>query len=90
MYHTPRGDRVLHGAERRIFTQSLAMIVDLLAQGDADFGVTPFDELQWNQKVVVLYDSARALLHPTEPTPKLTANIAAIRARVCFVVIKSD
>ena len=82
MYHTPRGDRVLHGAERRIFTQSLAMIVDLLAQGDADFGVTPFDELQWNQKVVVLYDSARALLHPTEPTPKLTANIESAVAIV--------
>lgn len=60
--HTPGGDRILHGAERRLFTQSLAMIVDLLAQGDADFGVIPFDNLQWNQKLVVLYNSARALL----------------------------
>ena len=32
MYHTPGGDRILLDAERRLFTQSLAMIVDLLEE----------------------------------------------------------
>ena len=82
MYHTPGGDRILHGAERSLYTQSLAMIVDLLALGDSEFGVIPFDNLQWNQKLVVLYSSARALLRPTEPTPKLTAIIESAVAIV--------
>jgi hypothetical protein len=60
----------------------LAVIVDLLALGDADFGVVPFDNLQLNQKLVVLYHSARALLRPTEPTPRLTANIESAVAIV--------
>jgi len=34
MYHTPRGDRTLLGAERQFFTQSLAMIVDSLIPQD--------------------------------------------------------
>lgn len=58
------------------------MIVDLLAGGDMEFGVTPFDELQRNQKLVVLYSSARGLLHPSEPTPKLTAYIESAVATV--------
>jgi hypothetical protein len=62
MYHTPAGDRVLLGAERHFFTQSLAMIVDLLTDEDLVFGVAPFDELQRNQKLVVLYMAARGLL----------------------------
>jgi hypothetical protein len=75
VYHTPGGDRILIGAERRFFTQSLAMVVDLLAESDMDLGVMPFDELQRNQKLVVLYKSARGLLRPNEPAPKLTAII---------------
>jgi hypothetical protein len=53
VYHTPGGDRILLNAERGFFAQSLGMIVDLLADGDMDFGVMPFDELQRNQKLVV-------------------------------------
>jgi hypothetical protein len=82
VYHTPGGDRILRGAERRLFTQSLAMIVDLLAQGDAEFDVIPFDALQLNQKLVVLYNSARALLRPDEPAPKLTASVESAVAIV--------
>ncbi len=82
MYHTPGGERILLGAERRLFTQSLATVVDLLADGDMEFGVTAFDELQRNQKVVALYCSARALLRPDEPAPKLTAYIESAVATV--------
>ena len=33
------------------------MVVDLLAEGDMEFGVIPFDELQRNQKLLALYKS---------------------------------
>ena len=82
MYHTPGGDRVLLGAERHFFTHSLAMIVDLLADEDMDFGVAPFDELQRNQKLAVLYMAARGLLQPGEPMPKLTAFVESAVATV--------
>ena len=82
MYHTPGGDRILLGAERRFFTQSLAMVVDLLAESDMEFGVSAFDELQRNQKLFVLYKSARGLLRPNEPAPTLTAFIESAVAIV--------
>jgi len=82
MYHTPRGDRILLGAERRFFVESLGTIIDLLATDDMEFGVAPFDELQRNQKLVVLYISARGLLRPGEPPPKLTAFIESAVATV--------
>jgi hypothetical protein len=82
VYHTPGGDRILLDAERIFFTQSLAMIVDLLADGDAEFGVAPFDDLQRTQKLVVLYKSARGLLRPNEPVPKLTAVVESAVATV--------
>ena len=82
MYHTPGGDRILLGAERRFFTQLLAMVVDLLAEGDMEFGVIPFDELQRNQKLLALYKSARGLLRPNEPAPKLVAFIESAVAIV--------
>lgn len=58
------------------------MIVDIFADGDTEFGIAPFDELQRNQKLVALYSSARGLLHPNEPTPKLTAFVEAAVATV--------
>jgi hypothetical protein len=82
VYHTPGGDRVLLDAERSFFTNCLAMIVDQFADGDAKFGVAPFDELQRNQKLVVLYSSARGLLRPNEPIPKLTAVVESAVAIV--------
>ena len=45
-------------------------------------GVASFDELQRNQKLLVLYNSARGLLHPDSPPPKLTAFIEAAVATV--------
>lgn len=82
MYHTPAGDRILLGAERRFFTHCLAVIVDTLADGDVEFGVATFDSLQRNQKLVTLYQSARGLLHPQEPLPKLTAALESAVATV--------
>ena len=54
----------------------------MLAEGDVAFGVPSFNQLQRNQKLVTLYRSARALLHPDEPVPKLTAALESAVATV--------
>ncbi len=84
MYHTPAGYRILRGAERKLFVSSLGMLVDLLADsdGEASFGVSTFDELQLGQKVFIIYRSARGLLRPDEPVPKLTSSVEAAVATV--------
>ena len=82
MYHTPSGDRILIEAERRLFVESLAMVVDLLAIDDIELGVASFDELQRPQKLLVLYNAARGLLRPNAPPPKLTAFVDAAVATV--------
>jgi hypothetical protein len=82
VYHTSAGERILLGAERRLFEQSLAMMVDLLATGDCEFGVQVFDELQRGQKLFALYRAARGLLRPDEPPPELTAFLEGAVASV--------
>ena len=79
MYHSPDGQRVLLGAERRLFEKSLAMMVDLLATGDCEVGMQVFDELQRGQKLFALYRAARGLLRPDEPPPEpLDARLAGM------------
>jgi len=82
VYHTPNGERIVLGAERQLFEQSLGMIVDHLSDDDWEFGVPPFDDLQRGQKLFALYRVARALLQPDEPPPELTAFIEATVAVV--------
>ncbi len=41
LYHTPGGHGILLGAERQLYSHSVAVVVDLLADDDLDFGVTP-------------------------------------------------
>lgn len=82
MYDTPGGIRVLKGPARRLFTASLAMMVDLLSDGDSDFGVDVFDGLQRNQKIAALHTIGRALLTENEPAPRLTAAIESAVASV--------
>lgn len=82
VYNTPNGERILLGAERRLFEESLGMIVDDLSVGDGEFGVVGFDELQWGQKLFALYRAGRALLQPDEPAPEITAFLAAAVATV--------
>ena len=85
MYNTPAGERVLRGAERRLFVESLGMMVDHLSTGDCDFEVAIFDNLQRNQKVAALYTIARALLCSDSPAPRLTAVVEGTVASVYSV-----
>ena len=63
-------------AEAALFRQSLAILVDMVrddTEGVWRLGIAPFDNLQPNQKLVVLAQAGSALLCQTEPVPKLTA-----------------
>lgn len=82
MYHSPDGERILLGAERRLFETSLGVMVDHLSDDDFDFGVPVFDNLQRGQKVFALYRVGRALLRPDEPPPELNAYIEATVAAI--------
>jgi hypothetical protein len=82
MYPTPRGDRILLGAERRLHEESLGMMVDHLSIIDCDFGVPAFDEFQRGAKLFALYQSSRALLQPDEPLPERVAYLDAAVAAV--------
>ena len=70
------------GSERRLFEQSLGMIVDQLSVFDGDLGVPAFDQLQLGQKLYALYRAGRALLVPDEPPPEITAFLEAAVATV--------
>ncbi|HUG66249.1 MAG TPA: hypothetical protein VMM76_00775 [Pirellulaceae bacterium] len=69
MYHTPGGIRVLKGAEKRLYANSLGMMVDLLSDDDFEFGIGVFDRLQRNQKIATLHSVTRALFFEDEPAP---------------------
>ncbi len=73
MYRTSQGERTLRGAERRLFTESLGMIVDYLSGGDYEAGITLFDDQQRNQKIAVLLGVSKALLRDNVSAPPLTA-----------------
>lgn len=86
MYRTPRGERTLRGAERRLFAESLGMIADCLWVHDFEAGIQVFDDLQRNQRIAVLLSVSKALLRDNVPPPPLTAiSEAAVAAVFQFV-----
>jgi hypothetical protein len=82
VYRTSRGDRELEGAERQLFIESLATLIDQFSDADMEFGIPPFDELQRNQKIAALHLVARGLLCPDQPPPPLTAVLEATVAAI--------
>ena len=82
MYNTPLGVRVLQGTERRLFAESLAVLIDDVNMEDEPLDSGSFDGLQRNQKIFVLHAVGRALLCEDEPAPKLTAPIEAAVAAI--------
>jgi hypothetical protein len=91
MWHTPLGDRKLTGAEAQTVRASIAsMIEGLEAEAEAEaagrsesrlFDVPLFDNLSWQQKIVMLARVGEAILREEAPLPQLTAvNEAAVGA----------
>ncbi len=80
MWWTPDGERILQGAEGRLFREALGMIVDMVRddnEGLWQFAAPPFDKLQPNQKLAVLAQVGSALLREDQPMPRLTAALEA-------------
>ena len=89
MWWTPAGERILQGAEAKLFRDALGMIVDMVRddhEGLWEFSAPPFDKLQPNQKLAVLAEVGSALLQENQPMPRLTAVREAAVAAVYEVI----
>lgn len=79
MWHTPNEIRTLQGAEAALIRASVAHILDMLeteADGLADhweFGIPVFDNMSWQQQLVMLAGVGEALLKDDVPAQELTA-----------------
>jgi hypothetical protein len=82
MYRTPDGIRVLQGAERRLFVESLGMLVDMLTLDEFSTDIHVLEDLTRNQKIATYHAVARALLFEDESPPVLTAVVEGAVASV--------
>jgi len=84
MWHTANGDRVLRGAEARVFAEGLVNLVELELAPDSDFrfGIPVFDSLTYPQKIAVLHQVANAIFVEEVPAPELTAVLEGAVAAV--------
>lgn len=82
MYRTPDGIRVLQGAERQLFVESLGTLVDMVTVDEFSTGIQVLDDLTPNQKIAIYHTVARALLVEDEPPPELTAVVEGAVASV--------
>jgi hypothetical protein len=82
VYKTPDGIRVLQGAERQLFVESLGTLVDMLTLDEFSTDIQVLDDLTRNQRIATYHAVARALLFEDEPPPVLTAVIEGAVASV--------
>ena len=92
MWHTADGDRVLRGAEAKVFAESLLDLAqnELVEDGDYCTGIPVFDSLTYPQKITILCQVAHALFREEVPMPELTAVLegavgAVFRVLHCLV-----
>jgi hypothetical protein len=84
MWHTPKGQRVLNGAEAALIRASLECVVDLVeAESEGDepwqFDIRLFDQLGWSHKLALLAKVGGALLIDTVAPVELNGiNEAAV------------
>lgn len=79
MYWTPKGERVLRGAEGRLFRYGLELVVDELTEfpEEAESGIQSFDRMTIGQRLTGLHKVAAALLDESVPRLPLTQPIVA-------------
>lgn len=92
MWHTETGDRILEGAEAKLFAEGLLNLVDdvnLNNENDYQLGIPIFDNLIYNQKISILFIISEGLFKKDVPMIELTAfNEGAIAS--VFEHIKSN
>ena len=85
MWWTPLGERILVGAEARLFADCVYDLLEdpkLGEPNDYVVGVDVFDRLTYGQKIGVLSSVTQALLRPEVPRPELTAVLEGTVAAV--------
>jgi hypothetical protein len=86
MWHTEAGDRILKGAEAKVFATSLYDLVYQVKDGresdyPIEFGINVFDNLTHNQQISILWLITNYLFRKNMPLIKLTAlNEGAVAA----------
>lgn len=78
MYSTPDGVRILRGDEARLFESAAAMMVDILADGDTDFGIDRLSEIGYGEKLRLFQQLILGLLHSEVPPPEVTSHLDAL------------
>jgi hypothetical protein len=76
MWHTEIGDRILQGAEAKVFAEGLLDLVDetyLNPENDYKLGIPIFDNLTYNQKISILLTIANGLFKKNVRIIELTA-----------------
>jgi hypothetical protein len=88
MFWTSAGERILIGAEAKLFRYGLLRAVDelTLPGGDTELGIGSFDRMTLGQRLTGLYTAASALLDEQAPVLKLTQPIEASVAAVYNVI----
>ncbi|MDI6451743.1 hypothetical protein [Anaerobaca lacustris] len=85
MWRTSCGDRILHGAEARLFAEALLSLLDEAHTDqlyDYDLGLSCFDNLTYGQKISVLAIVGNGLLREDVPAVPLTAVLEGAIAAV--------
>jgi len=76
MWHTEIGDRILKGAEAKLFAEALLNLVDdaiLSPEIGYELGIPVFDNMTYNQKISILFTISNGLFRKNVPVIKLTA-----------------
>ena len=76
MWRTSSGDRILEGAEAKVFAEALWEFIDeanVNPYDDDEFGIPVFDRLTYGQKVSALSIVGKGLLLPDVSPIPLTA-----------------
>jgi hypothetical protein len=85
MWRTDRGERILKGAEARVFAEALLGLLDEATSGtldDYELGIRCFDDLTFGQRVSTLAVIANGLLREDVPIVDLTAVVEGAIAAV--------
>lgn len=85
MWRTSCGERILHGAEARLFAEALLSLLDdvqMVPFEDYELGLSCFDNLTYGQKISVLSTIGNGLLREDVPAVPLTAVLEGAIAAV--------
>jgi hypothetical protein len=84
MWRTSRGNRVLKGAEAKVFASSVLVMLqrELFDEDYPCYGIPVFDTLTPPQRIATLHFVAQALFRPEVPIPEHTAVLEGAAATV--------